>query len=380
MSVRRRRAQTDSGFHPCASWWTRLPRELARAPDGILCQMRPIFDAALVNRTFGDPGVLIDLKFERRAILFDIGDVSGLPTRKLLRVSDVFVSHTHMDHFAGFDHLLRVCLGRDTGVHLYGPGRFIAQLEHKLAAYTWNLVENYETDFVITAHELEADGRTRRAQFRSRGRFEREILPQREAPDGVLLDSSSFRVRTIPLEHHGIPSLAFAFEEGTHINVWKNRLDELGLPTGPWLTNLKEQVRAGAPDDTPIRVHWRTRNGAHDEMIALGELKAKVLEFVPGQKVCYVTDVADNPRNREALARFLCGADLLFIESVFLYEDRQHAERKAHLTARAAGEIARAAAVRVAVPFHFSPRYLGREDQLRQEFERAWREAETEAG
>jgi len=93
------------------------------------------------------------------------------------------------------------------------------------------------------------------------------------------------------------------------------------ITDGPWLTNLKEQVRAGAPDNTPIRVHWRTRNGAHDEMIALGELKAKVLEFVPGRKVCYVTDVADNPRNREALARFLCGADLLFIESVFLYED-----------------------------------------------------------
>jgi hypothetical protein len=32
------------------------------------------------------------------------------------------------------------------------------------------------------------------------------------------------------------------------------------------------------------------------------------------------------------------------------------------------------------VPFHFSPRYLGREDELRQEFERAWREAETAAG
>ena len=342
--------------------------------------MRPIFDAMLVNRPFGDPGVLVDLKFERRAILFDIGDVTSLPTRKLLRVSDVFVSHTHMDHFAGFDHLLRVCLGRDTGVSMYGPGRFIGQLEHKLAAYTWNLVENYATDFVITAHELDASGHLQRAQFRSRARFEREALPEKGAPDGVLLDCASFRVRTIPLEHHAIPSLAFAFEEHTHINVWKNRLDELELPTGQWLTNLKEQVRVGAPDNTPIRVHWRTRNGAHDKIFPLGELKTKVLEFVPGQKVCYVTDVADNPRNREALARFLRGADLLFIEAVFLAEDRGHAERKAHLTARAAGEIARAAAMRSAVPFHFSARYLGREDELRREFEAAWREPHTVAG
>jgi len=336
--------------------------------------MRPIFDATLVNRPLGDPGVLVDLKFERRAILFDIGDVTSLPTRKLLRVSDVFVSHTHMDHFAGFDHLLRVCLGRDTGVSVYGPGRFISQLEHKLAAYTWNLVENYATDFVITAHELDDSGHLQRAQFRSRARFERENLPEMAAADGMLLDGASFRVRTVPLEHHAIPSLAFAFEEPTHINVWKNRLDELGLPTGHWLTRLKEQVRAGAPDDTPIRVHWRTRIGGHDEMFLLGELKAKVLDFVPGQKVCYVTDVADNPRNREALARFLRGTDLLFIEAVFLYEDRAHAERKAHLTARAAGEIARAAAVRTAVPFHFSARYLGREDELRREFETAWRD------
>ncbi|HEY6922792.1 MAG TPA: MBL fold metallo-hydrolase [Steroidobacteraceae bacterium] len=335
--------------------------------------MRPIFEATLVNRVFGDPGVIIDLKFERRAILFDIGDVSGLPTRKLLRVSDVFVSHTHMDHFAGFDHLLRVCLGRDTGVCLYGPERFIAQLEHKLAAYTWNLVQNYETDFVITAHELGAGGHVRRARFRSRTGFHREELPSAEAEGGVLLGSSAFKVRTIALEHHGMVSLAFAFEEGTHINIWKNRLDELGLPTGPWLTKLKEQVRAGAPDDTLIRAHWRTREGARDEMLALGDLKAKVLEFVPGQKVCYVTDVADSPANRDALAGFLKGVDTLFIEAVFLNEDRAHAERKAHLTAGAAGDIARAARVRAAIPFHFSPRYLGREEVLRRQFEQAWK-------
>ena len=335
--------------------------------------MRPIFDAMLVNRTFGDPGVLIDLKFERRAILFDIGDVTGLPTRKLLRVSDVFVSHTHMDHFAGFDHLLRVCLGRDTAVRLYGPEKFISQVGHKLAAYTWNLVENYATDYVITVHELGAGGHIERAQFRSRRRFEYEALPGTDCSDGVLLESPSFRIRAVPLEHHAITSLAFAFEEGVHINIWKNRLEELGLPTGPWLTRLKELVRAGAPEDTPIRVRWRTRGGAHEQMIPLGKLRASVLEFLPGQRVCYVTDVADNPHNRESLVAFLHGADLLFIEAVFLDAEREQAARKAHLTARAAGQMARAAGVRAAVPFHFSPRYLGREEDLRREFEGAWR-------
>ncbi len=335
--------------------------------------MRPMYEARLVNPTFGDPGVYIDLKFERRALLFDVGDVSILPTRKLLRLSDVFVSHTHMDHFAGFDHVLRVCLGRDTGMRLYGPSPFIAQLGHKLAAYTWNLVANYATDFVITAHELGADGHMRRAQFRSRGRFEREDLPAQPIRDGIVLDGPAFRVRTLALEHHGIDSLAFTFEEHTHLNVWKNRLQELGLPTGPWLTALKEQVRAGAADSTAIHVRWRTRTGSRERAIPLGELKTKVLEFLPGQKVGYVTDVSDSAANRAALTCFLQAADLLFIETAFLEADREHAVRKAHLTARAAGEIARAAAVRMAIPFHFSPRYLGREQELRLEFEHAWR-------
>ena len=340
--------------------------------DGILNRVRSIFRAELVNRAFGDPGVLVDLKFERRAILFDIGDITVLPTRMLLRVSDVFVSHTHMDHFSGLDHLLRVCLGRDRGVALYGPEKFITHLEHKLAAYTWNLVENYETEFIIVAHEIDSHGYVQRARFRSTSRFLRETLPGGSASEGVLLETPLFQVRSMPLEHHDITSLAFAFEESVHINVWKSRLDDLGLPTGPWLTELKKRVREGAPDSTRIRVQWRTRNGPHIQDMELGELKQKVLEFVPGQKICYVTDVADNERNRAALATFLKDADYLFIEAVFLDADRAHAERKAHLTARAAGAIARAAGVKSAVPFHFSPRYLGREAELRGEFADAW--------
>jgi ribonuclease Z len=346
---------------------TPLPERRILRADDILRRVRPIVHAQLINRTFGDPGVIVDLQFERRAILFDIGDITVLPTRKLLRVSDVFVSHTHMDHFSGFDHLLRVCLGRDRGVSLYGPQEFLTHLEHKLAAYTWNLVENYETEFVIVAHEIDNRGCVQRAQFRSTRRFQREALPAVSAPQGVLLETPLFRVRSVPLEHHDITSLAFAFEESVHINVWKSRLDDLRLPTGPWLTELKKRVREGAPDNTRINVHWRTRNGPQAKEMEIGELKQKILEFVPGQKICYVTDVGDNERNRAALAAFLRGADLLFIEAVFLEADRAHAARKAHLTARAAGAIARAAGIKAAVPFHFSPRYLGRETELRGE-------------
>jgi ribonuclease BN (tRNA processing enzyme) len=51
--------------------------------------------------------------------------------RQLLRVSHVFVSHTHMDHFIGLDRLLRICLRRRAEVRCFGPPGFVDQVEHK---------------------------------------------------------------------------------------------------------------------------------------------------------------------------------------------------------------------------------------------------------
>jgi ribonuclease Z len=256
--------------------------------------MRPIFKPHLVNDLFGDPGLFVDFAFERRALLFDLGDIGRLAPRQILRLSHVFVTHAHMDHFMGFDWLLRISLGREAGVTLFGPPGFIEQVQHKLAAYTWNVVERYPGDFTLVACELQADGRLDAARFRCAKRFVREDLAEARLLDGVLLDEPGFRVRATLLDH-ATPCLGYLIEEKLHVN-----------------------------------------------------------------------DV----RRIVALAR---DADLLFIEAGFLHQDAELAAHKYHLTARQAGLIARAAGVRAVTPFHFSPRYSGREAELREEIDRAFR-------
>jgi ribonuclease Z len=330
--------------------------------------MRPIFQPRLVNGPFGDPALFVDVLFERRALLFDLGDIAAIAPRKLLRTSHVFVSHTHMDHFVGFDRLLRVCLGRERPLALFGPERFIDQVEHKLAAFTWNLVENYAIDLEITAHEVSGDGRLRRARFNSRERFARHDLETLPLEDGRLLAEPAFEVRCAVLDHR-TPCLAFALQESVHVNVWRNRLADLGVEPGPWLREAKRAILAGAPDDSVVAA--RVTGGA-DRAIDLGTLRRHALQVVPGQKIAYVTDVAFHAANARRIAQFADGADLLFIESTFLDADAADAARKSHLTARQAGALAAAARAAVLVPFHFSPRYAGREAELRAEAQAAF--------
>jgi ribonuclease Z len=324
--------------------------------------MRPAFLPELVNDPFGDPALFVDMMFEGRALLFDLGDLHALAPRKLLRVSDIFVSHCHMDHFIGFDWFLRICLGRDRGVRLYGPPGFIDQVAAKLSAYTWNLVHRYENDFVLDVHELGADGGLRRASFRVQQAFRREEGSCLRPHAGVVLEEPGFRVRAALLDH-GTPCLGYALEEERHVNVYKNRLAERGLPVGPWLKGLKAAVLGGTADDTPISTPAGER--------PLGELRDCV-QLTPGLKIAYVTDVVDHARNAERIVELAREADWLFIECVFLDELAARAAEKKHLTAAQAGRLARAAGAKNVVPFHFSPIYRGREGELRAELAAAW--------
>ena len=322
--------------------------------------MRPAFHPFLVNNPFGDPALFVDFLFERRALLFDLGDIRALPPRKLLRVSDIFVSHCHMDHFMGFDWFLRIRLGREGGVRLYGPPGFLDQVQAKLLAYTWNLVHRYENDFSITATELAEDGTARQAVFRVRHAFRREAEARLNLNDLILLDAPGFRVRCTFLDHR-TPCLAFAMEEKQHVNVWKNCLAGRGLPVGPWLQGLKRAVLEGRPLDSQIA-------GPEGRLIALGELMP-CLRLIPGLKLAYVTDAVYQERNAERIEALARGADILFIEAVFAHELAARAQEKCHLTAAQAGWLAHRAGAKSVVPFHHSPLYQGKEALLQEELQ-----------
>ncbi len=325
--------------------------------------MRPTFHPHLVNGSTGDPVLFVDCLFEHRALLFDLGDIRSLPPRKLMRISDVFVSHAHMDHFIGFDWLLRILLGRDKELRLFGPPGFLAQVEHKLRAYTWNLVQNYQSDFTLRVTELDGKEAGHRASFRCRSAFRREDETGVICPDNVLLREPAMQVRCALLDHGGIPCMAYVLQEQAHVNVWKNKLRELGLPVGIWLRDMKQAVLRNEPGQWQIRVAWRDEGVERERLVSLAELKP-ALRIVSGQKIAFVTDVAWHDSNLARIVEFARGADLLYIEAVFMQRDAEHGQRKHHLTARQAGAIGQAAKAGCVIPMHLSPRYQREERTL----------------
>jgi len=311
--------------------------------------MKSTFRPRLLNGQTGDPALLLNLRWQGRALLVDLGRIDRTPAPVLLSIEAVFVSHTHMDHFMGFDQLLRVFLARDATLRLYGPAGLADCVEGKLAGYTWNLTEEYP--FAIEVTDI-GERETTDWRFAAQRRFERELLGPPRPFTGVVLADPVFTVEAVPLDHR-IVSMAYAVTERTHLNVRADALAASGLRPGRWLNVLKDAVRAGAPADTPIEVVPGGRR-------SLAALREELLVTTPGQKIAYVVDALFSPANVAKVTRLAAGADILFCEAPFLEEDIEQATRRYHLTAAQAGALGRAAGVRRLQVFHFSPRYEGR--------------------
>lgn len=299
--------------------------------------------ATLLNGVYGDPALHLRLRHQRRSLLFDLGDVGRQPARLAHQISDIFISHAHFDHIAGFMWLLRSRIGFPP-CRLFGPPGLAEHLASLIRGILWDRVGEKAPSFEVG--ELH-DERLDRYRVEA-GQSAPAPLTPRAIENGVLHEEPGFRVRAATLDH-GTPVLAFAFEPSTQVNVRKERLDAHGWTPGPWLGELKQKVlqqefeaRVALPDGSQARV---------------AELQAELLLAQPGQRLVYATDFGDTTENRQRVVELARGAHTLFCEASFLEQQAEQARRTGHLTARACGEIATQAQVEQLVPFHFSRRH-----------------------
>ncbi len=300
--------------------------------------------ALLVNGVFGDPLLHVRLRHRKRSLLFDLGETARLPARIVHQVSDVFISHAHFDHIGGFLWLLRSSIGSPRPRSLYGPPGLADHIEGMIAGIHWDRIGDRGPVFIV--HELHP-GRLARFRLQA-GRKGREALEDRTLRDDVLLEEPDFRVRAVKLDH-GIPVLAFAFEETRALHVRADAIAGLGLTPGPWLSYLKRLLLEDR-GDALVPLPDGSKRKASD-------LEAPLIYSRRGQKLAYATDLDENALNHQALSALASDARVLYCEATFLEEDRELARATQHLTAKGCARIAVSARVEKLVPFHFSKRY-----------------------
>ncbi|TQV74293.1 MBL fold metallo-hydrolase [Denitrobaculum tricleocarpae] len=324
-------------------------------------------EPALVNGRFGDPVLYVGFEFEKRGLLLDVGDVSSLDPAKLRQVSDLFVSHAHLDHFADFDRLLRHLLAQGQQLRVYGPLGIIEKTKHKLAAYSWNLEPPAPASLRITVTEIGSAETAQRASFALRDQFRQDNIERVPLKKGRLLEDHDVTVDCTLLDHR-LPCLAFAIREQAVPHILEAKLAAERLPAGPWLHSFKQALRQKLPGDSMIAI-----DEEHGE-VALGVLKQALTEESVARKICYVTDCQFNPKNAARIVELAKGADILFIEAKFARADSALARERYHLTTAQAGQLAARAGVSRVEVFHFSERYEGEEARMLAEVQSAFRE------
>lgn len=315
--------------------------------------------AILVNGVFGDPLLHLRLHNRKRSILFDIGEGGRLPARLAHQVSDVFISHAHIDHICGFLWLLRSRIGVQQICRLFGPAGLSDRIAGLMNGILWDRIGGDGPRFEVG--ELH-DGRLLVFGLQAGGKS-KEQLGERRSEDGLLLDDQDCRVCAAALEHGGIPVLAYSLELGPKYTVRRDNLASRGWMPGPWLGELKKRIAAG--DRTAL---IRRPDGA---ACTAGELADELLLITPAQKLVYAADLSDTRANRRKLIALARGAHTFFCEAAFTAADRRYAELSGHLTAGACGEIGLAAAAGRLAPFHFSRRYEKRAECIYDEVRRS---------
>ncbi len=252
-----------------------------------------------------------------RHILIDCGEGTQMQLRKygipFQRITHIFISHLHGDHFFGLPGLLSTMnlLGRNRGVTLYGPPQLKAILTQLFECGGQKLM--FKLNFVPTS----TDG------------------------ENLLFEDRLIRITSFPLNHR-IPTTGFRIQEKPK----EYRLNPDAI----------EQ------DQIPIEFYHRLKKGESPTVENGKTIDFKRYTFSPKPSFSY--SYCSDTAYSEELIPFIKDSTLLCHEATFTEKDKDRARLTYHSTAKEAAQIASAANVKKLIVGHLSSRYSETEEHL----------------
>lgn len=319
---------------------------------------KPRIKHYLVNDKYEDPGIFIEVPHTGDYILFDVGNIHRLDREIIKKITKVFVTHTHMDHFIGFDTLLRYKLGRPHTVEFFGIDPLANNLYSKLQGYTWNLVE-FEPQLIFKVKQLNGE-LFENFEFDIKKKFAKDFISEEKVKDDIIYEDKVYRVRFAVLDHK-INVLGYSFELKDKLLLRKEKVEKLplkGKEVGEFKTFLENEA------NRPKSFKIENKEYSYDELFK------EYAYLQKGIKISYITDVVYSKENKEKIINLVKNSDYLYCESVFTEQDREQAEKVYHLTTRQTAEIAKLANVGNLIVFHFSRRYGKNKDIVLNEIRR----------
>jgi len=250
------------------------------------------------------------LQIQKDYFLIDCGEGTQMQMSKFkckpLKLTHIFISHLHGDHYLGLMGLLFTMhlLKRKKDLHLYGPSGLAEIITMQLRHSDSRL--NYK----IVFHKTDDKG------------FQQ------------IYENKAVEVWSFPLQHR-IPCTGFLFKEKTKpIRINKEKL----------------------PDNITLAQIGSLKKG-EDVFDGNGNLlhKNKDLTLPPrkSRSYAYCSDTIYD----ESLVKYIKNADLLYHEATFLDEREKWATKTFHSTTTQAAQIAKNANVGKLIIGHFSARY-----------------------
>ncbi|PLX69839.1 MAG: ribonuclease Z [Denitrovibrio sp.] len=316
--------------------------------------MKHNFHVKQVNSPFEDTAFFLRNTYKNEAFLFDCGRIGPLANSEVLSIKEILISHTHIDHFYGFDRILRGTLMSGNKFRVFGPPGIIKNVQGKIDSYTWNLIKSYTVSYEVI--ELNLDRKEyKTAYFAAEDGFERVDgtikASELGLTDGFKLDFEFF--------DHRVPSVGYRVTEPDMVSVLKDKMEENGFKAGKWLKELKAKVLSGELKDD---IKAETSDGL--VTMKVGEAADKIIEYVKPQSVTYITDTAPSYDNVTKAIEFAKDSTILLIEGMFMKEDVMHANHKKHLTLDLSKYIFRESNSQFARFFHFTSKYDGNKKEL----------------